>query len=338
MRATPPPIALPVAAAVTSVLTVVLALLAIPSAALAERWLRPVPGEVARAFHFSRGAPFAAGAHRGADLAAPPGTAVRAACAGTVAFAGARVRPGRRRHAALRRSPRHAPAARVDRGPRRHATPRRCDARHARAGSRRPPPRRPRGGRPVRLRRPARVPALAGPPTHPDHRTPAPWSSARDPRAAAARAARGAPPARDAARRRTGAPPPDSACRRAGCSGRSVAGRRRTTVAGLGGRGARAVRRRRLRLDRRAPPPPAVGRGPPRSADVNPALKGARAGLAIARLRVVVGMRAELATEATRRRGRRRVLRGVVVAHSATGTQRMPCGGGAGGNRSLCCG
>jgi hypothetical protein len=62
--------------------------LAAPSTALAERWLRPVPGEVARTFDYTRAAPFARGAHRGADLAAAAGTAVRAACAGVVMHAG----------------------------------------------------------------------------------------------------------------------------------------------------------------------------------------------------------------------------------------------------------
>ena len=66
----------------------VLAPPAVPSAAQAERWLRPVPGDVARPFSYSRAAPFTPGAHRGVDLAAPPGRRVRAACGGTVVHAG----------------------------------------------------------------------------------------------------------------------------------------------------------------------------------------------------------------------------------------------------------
>ena len=47
----------------------------------------PVPGDVARGFAYA-GDPFAAGHHRGADLAARPGERVRAACGGRVLFAG----------------------------------------------------------------------------------------------------------------------------------------------------------------------------------------------------------------------------------------------------------
>jgi hypothetical protein len=83
MRVTPPPAALSIAAAVAA-----LALLAHPSSAGAERWQRPVPGGGARSFDYSSTAPFARGAHRGADLAAAPGDPVRAACDGLVAHAG----------------------------------------------------------------------------------------------------------------------------------------------------------------------------------------------------------------------------------------------------------
>ena len=90
MRATTPPTALAIAvAACVFLVAAALALLAVPAAASAQRWLRPVPGEVARAFSYASSAPFTAGAHRGVDLHAPPGAGVRAVCAGRVVHAGA---------------------------------------------------------------------------------------------------------------------------------------------------------------------------------------------------------------------------------------------------------
>jgi hypothetical protein len=53
----------------------------------AAAWRPPVAGTVTRAFDLGAD-PFEAGRHRGVDLAAPPGTTVRAPCTGPVAFAG----------------------------------------------------------------------------------------------------------------------------------------------------------------------------------------------------------------------------------------------------------
>ena len=86
--ATSPPAARSLAAAILPLVVAAVASLAVPSSALAARWLRPVPGEVARPFDYARATPFAAGAHRGVDLAAAPGSRVRAACAGVVTHAG----------------------------------------------------------------------------------------------------------------------------------------------------------------------------------------------------------------------------------------------------------
>ncbi len=62
-------------------------LAAMTSSAVARGWLRPVDGPLVRPFAVGPDR-FAAGQHRGADLGAPPGARVRAACGGRVRFAG----------------------------------------------------------------------------------------------------------------------------------------------------------------------------------------------------------------------------------------------------------
>src|SRR5918997_6330506 len=62
--------------------------------AVARGWERPVEGAVLRPFSVVLDR-FAAGQHRGVDLAAPPGARVRAACGGRVRFAGRLPRGGR---------------------------------------------------------------------------------------------------------------------------------------------------------------------------------------------------------------------------------------------------
>jgi hypothetical protein len=65
-----------------------LAALFVPAApSLAADWEWPVSGEVVTQFR-NVDDPYAAGQHRGVDIAAPVGTTVRAAAAGTVVFAG----------------------------------------------------------------------------------------------------------------------------------------------------------------------------------------------------------------------------------------------------------
>ena len=58
------------------------------AAAAPERWRWPLHGDVVGAFRYAPGHPFAAGARRGIDIAAPRGATVRAACPGRVTFAG----------------------------------------------------------------------------------------------------------------------------------------------------------------------------------------------------------------------------------------------------------
>jgi len=79
---------------ITLLLALSLPALALPAAARAGDWRRPVDGRVLRAFALAAD-PYARGQHRGVDLVAPPGTRVRSACAGRVSFAGSVALRGR---------------------------------------------------------------------------------------------------------------------------------------------------------------------------------------------------------------------------------------------------
>jgi hypothetical protein len=77
-------------------LAAVLLWLATPPAAAAAtpRWHWPLRGELTGRFRVTPASPYAAGQHRGIDIAAAPGTPVGSACSGTVTFAGAVPRGG----------------------------------------------------------------------------------------------------------------------------------------------------------------------------------------------------------------------------------------------------
>ena len=62
---------------------------AAPGAMPRAAWRWPLRGPVVGAFRLTPHAPFARGQRRGIDVAAPPGTPVRAACSGRITFAGA---------------------------------------------------------------------------------------------------------------------------------------------------------------------------------------------------------------------------------------------------------
>jgi len=70
-----------------SLVATLVALAVWPAAACAASWQWPVRGPVLERFRYGPD-PFVRGQHRGVDIAAPRGTAVRAACGGTVGFAG----------------------------------------------------------------------------------------------------------------------------------------------------------------------------------------------------------------------------------------------------------
>ena len=178
-----------------------------------RRGSAPVDGAVLRAFALGRD-PYAAGWHRGVDLAAARGSPVRSACAGTGELRRSRAARRADRERPLRRDRRDVPAARLGRRSRgggrrarRAARRRRRVERPARAALARAP-RRSRGWRPAAIstrstccaaRRPA-MPLLppAGGPGHAPRR----WVPRR-PRRVPRRPARRAPrrPRARAARR-----------------------------------------------------------------------------------------------------------------------------------------
>jgi Peptidase family M23 len=99
-------------------LLVAVVLLALAPSAYAGTWHWPVRGEVVKSFALGAN-PYAGGQHRGIDIAAVPGTSVRAACAGHVRFAGRVPRAGRTvsvRCGALVATYLHLGAIRVRRG------------------------------------------------------------------------------------------------------------------------------------------------------------------------------------------------------------------------------
>ncbi|MEA2308882.1 MAG: Peptidase family, partial [Thermoleophilaceae bacterium] len=71
----------------TLVATLIGCLLLAPPAGAASSWRWPVEGRVITPYHNGED-PYAGGQHRGIDIAAPAGTGVVAASAGTVTFAG----------------------------------------------------------------------------------------------------------------------------------------------------------------------------------------------------------------------------------------------------------
>jgi hypothetical protein len=71
------------------------ALAALVLAPTAGAWSWPIDGEVLRPFSFDSHHPYAAGQHRGIDIASPAGAPVRAPAAGRVSFAGSVPKSGK---------------------------------------------------------------------------------------------------------------------------------------------------------------------------------------------------------------------------------------------------
>jgi hypothetical protein len=90
----PPPRPHPIVLAALAAACAFVALLMLPGAVAHASWRWPLRGPVVAAFRVTPHAPYARGQRRGIDVAAAPGSTVRAACAGRVTFAGALPRLG----------------------------------------------------------------------------------------------------------------------------------------------------------------------------------------------------------------------------------------------------
>ena len=206
------------------VITLTLLVVFISPAPAAAAWRLPVSGPVSRAFAVGSN-PYAGGHHRGVDLSAPPGSAVRAPCAGRVLVAGRVGSSGGVVTRAVRALEGDAVAPLNNFCASRRFGQRGDLGRHARAvwGPRRPPSRRAARRRPVRLRRPTSLPRAiaAGSPAARPRPT-------RPPARPGGRAARR--PVDASPRARAVAAPPSRAVARVGRS-RARAGRPRLSLA-----------------------------------------------------------------------------------------------------------
>jgi hypothetical protein len=90
----PPPRPHPIVLAALAATCALVALLVLPGAVAHASWRWPVRGPVVGVYRVTPRAPYARGQRRGIDVAAAPGSPVRAACPGRVTFAGALPRLG----------------------------------------------------------------------------------------------------------------------------------------------------------------------------------------------------------------------------------------------------